>query len=86
MRRRVGQVIAPLLIIQRVADKSALTSDTVVSGHLCSFKAKNRGELTGGSVALPNGNPMDSTDRIGKDSDEHEVGVETMVDFHRDEI
>ena len=63
----VGQVIAPLLIIQRVANKSALTKKTLVSGRLSSFKARSRGELTGGDDALPDGDFVSSVDgcRVG---------------------
>jgi len=53
----IGQVIAPLLIIQRVANRIALTSDTIVSGNIGSFRARSRGESTGGSYALPGGYP-----------------------------
>ena len=84
MRRRTGQVIAPLLIIQRVADKSALTSDTVVSGHLGSFRARNREELTDVSAALSVNDPISSSDRNGENSGELWVGAETTIDFHQD--
>jgi len=45
----IGQVIAPLLIIQRVANQSALTSSTIVSGHVNSLHVRSRGVSTGGS-------------------------------------
>jgi len=49
-------VIAPLLIIQRVANKSALTSNaTAPHGSTVQAKSGNRGELTGGSNTLPGG-------------------------------
>ena len=41
MRRWVGQVIAPLLIIQRVANRSAFAGGVVVSGG--SSSADKRG-------------------------------------------
>ena len=57
-------MIAPLLVIQRVANKSALTSNTIVSGRLSPFEARSRGELTDGSDALPGGDPTSSVDRM----------------------
>lgn len=86
MQRRIGQVIAPLLITQRVTDKSAFTSDTVVTGRLSSFKARSRGELTDGGVALPSGGPMSSASGNGRDSSEHGVGAETTISFHQDGV
>ena len=85
MQRRIGQVIAPLLITQRVTDKSAFTSDAVVTGCLSSFKARSRGELTDG-VALPSGGPMSSASGNGRDSSEHGVGAETTISFRQDGV
>ena len=62
MRRRIGQIIAPLLIIRRIADKSALTRNTVVSGRISEFKATTSGEFTGGSGAPPAGDSTSSVD------------------------
>ena len=76
----VGQVIAPLLIIQRVANKSALTSNTLVSGRLSTFKARSRGELTDGGGAVPGGDPTSSVGEHGMDSGELRVGVEATTD------
>ena len=42
---RVGQVIAPLLIIERVANRSALTSDHI-TGRISSLRVKSQGEPT----------------------------------------
>ena len=81
----IVQVIAPLLIIQRVADKSALTSDTVVSRHI-SFEARSRGEFTSESGTLPGGCRMGLAVRHEKNSGELGVGVETTIDSHRDMI
>ena len=36
-----------MLIIRRIADKSMLTSNTVVSGEIGSFEAGSRGKLVG---------------------------------------
>ena len=59
MRRPIGQVIASLLIVQRVASKSALTSKTVASGRISEFEARSREELTGRDT-LPSGHSTSS--------------------------
>ena len=79
----MGQVIAPLLVIQRVADKSALTGDIVVSAHLSEFKARDGGQLTAGSADLPSGDPTFSADG---NSGELGAEVESTIDFHRGEV
>ena len=81
-RRLFGQVIAPLLVIQRVANKSAL-SNTIVSGCLSPFEARTRGDLADGSDALPGGDPTSSVDRHGVGSGEPRSEVETTADSHR---
>ena len=86
MRRRIGQVIAPLLIIQRAANKSALTSNTIASGRLSSFKARSRGISTGGGGALSDGDPTSSVDQRGVGSDEPRIEVETTNDSCQDNI
>ena len=45
-------MIAPLLIIQRVAQGSALTGHTITTGHTSLFNVKNRGEMTESGVAV----------------------------------
>ena len=84
MRRWIVQVIAPLLIIQRVANKSALTGNTIASRHLSSFKARSRGMSMGGNVTLPDGGPINSVDSLGVGSGD--LGDETTTDFHLDKI
>ena len=74
------QVIAPLLIIQRVANQSALTS-TSVTGGVGSFSFRSRGGTAGSSGTLSGGYPMNYGGGFGK---ELNVGVETTVDFHQD--
>ena len=86
MRGLVGQVIAPLLVIQRVADKSAATSDAVVSGRISDFEVRSRGELTGGSGALSSGCPASPVDQYGINSYELRVKVGTTIDLHRDKV
>ena len=80
------QVIAPLLIIQRVANKSALTSNTITSGRNSTFKARSRGRSMGGSGTLSSGDSMSSVDDGRTSSCEFEVGIETTNDFHQDKV
>ena len=75
------QVIAPLLIIKRVANKSALTSNAIISGQTSSSGVRSRGKLTGGSDPLFGGDPMNSVDEYGMNSSE--LRVETAADFHQ---
>ena len=84
MRQWIEQVIAPLLIIQRVANKSALTSETITPGRVSEFKAVTLGESAGDGSALPAGEPMASVDRYGVGSGE--LRVETTTDFRQGEL
>ena len=79
-----GQVIAPLLVILRVADKSAFTSDTGASGLIGSSKTMSWGEFTGGSSTLPGGNTSSSVGRRKVDSYELGIRIETTTDCHED--
>jgi len=75
-------VIAPLLIIQRVANRSALTSDTIVTGTISSFHVGGRGELTSCDRTLPAVYPMKSADRYEKNTDGPGVrGAVTTIDL-----
>ena len=85
-RRRIWQVIAPLLIVRRVANKSAFTSDSVASERISEFKARSQGRSTGRSDALPGGDSTSSVDECGTSSGEHRIEVETSVDIHQDTI
>jgi len=78
-------VIAPLLIIQRVANKSAVTGSTVVSENIGSFRVRSRGESRGGGGATPGGYPTSSVNKYGEISGELRVGVKTeaTIDSHR---
>ena len=80
-------MIAPLLIIKRVANRSALTSETIVTGHLGTFHARTR-ELTGGSDIPSRAHPVDLTEKHEKLPGELGVGVgiETTIDFYRDSM
>jgi len=77
------QVIAPLLIIRRVADQSALTSNSVATGNPGSFNFKSQGRVTSGSGTL-RGYPMHQSDLSAKSS--HETGDEgdASIHFHQD--
>ena len=86
MLQRVGQVIAPLFVVHRVANKSALTSESLASGRMSTFKARSRGEPTDGSGAVPGGDPASSADERGMNTGEPRVGVETTNDSHREEV
>ena len=80
------QVISPLLIIRRVANQSALTGNTIVTG---SARFRSQGKLSGGSGTLPGAGeyPLTSVGAYGKTSGEHiGVGVETTIDLHRDKV
>jgi len=80
-----NQVIAPLLIIQRVANRSALTNGTIVTGHTGSLNFRNPGETTGGNSALPDEPATRSpVNKYGDSSGELGVVVETTVDLRRE--
>jgi len=84
MWQRIGQVIASLLIIQRVADKSALTSNTLAPGNISSFRARSQGGLTGGSGALPGETPIRFVGEHWKSTSEFGGEVGPVTDFHLD--
>ena len=76
----IGQVIAPLLIIQRVANQSALTSNTIVTAQIDSFRTRTRGESARGSRDLPGGYyPTRSMDNHGESTGELEIMAENRV-------
>ena len=50
-RRRIGQVITPLLIIQRVANGSAFTSHANTTEYTSLVDARRQGEPTGNDGA-----------------------------------
>ena len=81
-------MIAPLLIIMRAANRTALTSSTFASVRISEFKAGTREEFTGGSSgAFSDGDRMGSADEYVTSS--HELGVcvrTTDIDSHRDDI
>ena len=80
-----GQVIASLLIVQRVASNRALTRNAIVTGNINPLYDGGRGESTGGSDTTPSDHPMD-LEKYGKDSCELGVVVETTISFSRGEV
>ena len=84
MRRWIGQVIAALLIIQRVANRSALTSKIVVSGHLGSLRARTQGSSTDITDAPPGDYTTGSADEYAMNPGELGVEVETATNSYRD--
>jgi hypothetical protein len=79
------QVIAPFLIILRVANRRALTS-RAVSGGVSLIQFSNEGKSTGGSRTLPGGSTASSVDLYGKTPGEFSVTVETTIDLHLDSV
>jgi len=80
------QVIAPFLIIIRVANRRAFIDNTILSGTTGSI-LRNKGESAGSGGTLPNGRSIDSMGRDnGKPPGGLAVGVVTTIDFHRDEV
>ena len=75
----IGQVIAPLLIIQRVANRCALTSNTIVTGNIGSLHASSSEESTGGSCVFPDAYPTCSDDHHRRGTSDLGIAVETRV-------
>ena len=78
------QVIAPLLIIRRVANRSALTSKSVATGNISSIDFKSRGRTTGGSGIIPDKCPVIPAGRYGRSSNELDIWIETTIDLRQD--
>jgi len=84
MRRRTGQVIAPLLIIQRVANGSAFTGHTITIGHTSLFNARRQGEPTGRD-GTPLGSYLKNSAVVyGNNPGSPGVVVEKTTDLHPD--
>lgn len=79
------QVISPFLIILRVANRRALTSDAIVSGNVSSLRFDGQGKLTGGSVIFIGARQKGLADTHGKTT---ELSVETVqaADSHCDKV
>jgi len=79
-RRRNGQVIASLLIIQRVANRSALTRDTIATGSSIQLRAHSQKGLAGE-------NPVSSVGQQEVNSSGELVfGVKPVMDIRRGEV
>jgi len=72
------QVIAPFLIIRRVANHSALTSDSVATGNDTAFSFRTQGKTTDGSQTLPGVYSLSETDKYNG------VGADSTMEFRRD--
>lgn len=78
------QVIAPFLIVIRVADRRALSANTTTSGITSST---HQGKSSSSSRSLPGVYPMKSAGTRAKSPPgELYVGVETTIDLHRDDV
>ena len=75
-------MIAPFLIILRVANQRALSSETIVSGNIGSIHFRSEGKSTVGTTTdtLPDGNPGSSMDVSGETFGENEVRGETAIE------
>jgi hypothetical protein len=69
-------VIAPFLIVLRVADRRALTSETIVSGNLGSIHFRSQGKSTVDDETPPDEHPVSSTDAHRETSQELGAGAE----------
>ena len=70
-----------MLIIQRVAKRSALTNQTITAGPASSLKFRRQGELSGSDGAPLGGNLANSADGYGKNPGESGIVVEKKIDF-----
>jgi hypothetical protein len=71
------QAISPFLIILRVANRRAVTSETIVSGNIGSLQFRSHGSAMGGSETLPEESPVSSTDAGGETPSRLGVGAAT---------
>ena len=75
-----AQVIAPFLIILRVADRRVLTSEIIVSGNIGSIHFRSEGKSTVGNGSFPDGGPVGSTDVHGETPQELGPGTEIAIE------
>jgi len=78
-----GQVVAPLLIIQRVANQNALSGTAAVVRQVSSPNPASRGKSTGGSRTPPGQYPMGPVDKYRTGVGRFGGGVESPTDFYR---
>ena len=77
------QAIAPLLIVLRVANRSALTSDTIVSGTVGSPHFRSQRESMVGVGTHRDGSTTSSVNVYGHIPCEIGVEVQTKIQLHR---
>jgi len=75
-----AQVIAPFLIVRRVADRRALTSDVIISGDPGSIRFRSQAESTRGDEILADDSPTSSTNTPGEIPQMLGAGAETAID------
>ena len=78
------QVIAPFLIILRVANKRSLTGDSIIPRDISSLHFGSKWKSSGGHNTLPGGYSMDSTDVDEKTPGVPGIGTESSVDPRQD--
>lgn len=74
------QVIAPFLIILRVADRRALAGNTIVSGTAGTLQFKSQGESTDDNETLPEGYNTSSTEPGDEVVGKPGIGAENTVE------
>ena len=79
------QVIAPYLIILRVAKQRASTSESITSRNISSLRFWSRRGLEGGDGAHPDGRPVSSVGPYGKTLNELDIGA-TTIDLPHDKV
>jgi hypothetical protein len=74
------QVIAPFLVILRVANQRALTNGVTAPVDADSIRFRSREKSTGGTETIPDGHPMNSMGTNGETPSGHVSGTETTID------
>ena len=77
------QVIAPFLIILRLANRSALTSDAIVSGNIGTIEFRSQGRSGVSDVTVPDVYPMCPTEAGKECPGELSAGAEKTIDLYR---
>ena len=80
------QVIAPFLIVLRVANQRSLTGDAIVPRNVSSLHFGSKWKSSGGHDTLPRGSSMDSTDVDEKTPGVLGIGTESSVDPRQDMV
>ena len=73
-------MIAPFLILLRVAKRSALTSETTALGPLSTPRFRGDGELVGGDATISHRNPTNSMEVNGGIPTEGGIGAENTIE------